>query len=35
MLAGPTLHGVPTKFLNKRIKFIFGRDKWIKLYFRG
>ena len=26
-----TQHGVPTQFLNKRIKLIFGRDKWIKL----
>ena len=22
--------GVPKQFLNKRIQFIFGRDKWIK-----
>ncbi len=22
---------VPTQFLDKRIKFIFGMDKWIKL----
>ena len=23
--------GMPTQFLDKRIKFIFGVDKWIKL----
>ncbi len=27
--------GVLTQFLDKRMKLIFGRDKWIKLKFRG
>ena len=27
--------GVSTQFLDKRIKFIFVRDKWIKLKFLG
>ncbi len=27
--------GVPTPFLNKRIKFLFGEDKWIKLKYWG
>ncbi len=27
--------GVPTQFLDKRIKFIFGRDKWIRFKFWG
>ncbi len=27
--------GVPTQFLDKRIKFIFGGDKWIKLKYWG
>ena len=27
--------GVPTQFLDQRVKFIFGGDKWIKLKYRG
>ncbi len=29
------LVGCPMHFLDERIKFIFGRDKWIKLKFWG
>ncbi len=37
-VAGSTVHvcpGVPTQFLDKGIKFILGRDKWIKFKFWG
>ncbi len=35
LINGDQNHGVPTKFLDKRIKFTFGRDKWIKSKFWG